>query len=85
MRGPDRQISDSVGVELLFYSPQSSMYIYASTTVYKVCIFPTVSTPALQEFISSIRHGRAGQILRQVPNARRRAAGGIGICVWPHN
>ena len=57
------------------------MYVYASTTVYKICTFPTFPIPALQKLIRPIRHGRARQVLRQVPDARRRAAGGIGICV----
>ena len=45
-------------------------------------LFRLFPTSALQKSVRPIRHGRARQVLRQVANARLRAAGGIGICVW---
>ena len=55
------------------------MYVYMHHCMYVLLNF---SHAALQKPIGPIRHGRARQVLRKVPNARRRAAGGIGIC-WP--
>ena len=58
------------------------MYVCMHHCMYGMYFFNSFHT-ALQKPIGPIRHGRARQVLGKVPNARHRAAGGIGICC-PH-